>query len=379
MAEGGGDDSQEKTEEPTPRRLEKARDEGQVPRSKELGTMMVLMGGAAGLLLFGGAIGGELKQMFEFNLGLERDHVFDTSQMLQHLGQSAVTAALAITPLLIVLAIAAFLGPVMLGGFLLSGKAVSPQLSRMNPIKGLGRMFSLRSLVELTKSVAKVALVMIIAIAIMDIRTEDLLAISSESPNKATEHTLWTLAWSFFLLSCATIVIAVIDIPFQIHDHQKKMRMTKQEVKDEFKETEGKPEVKQKVRQLQQQMAQRRMMEDVPSADVVITNPEHYAVALKYDGKTMAAPLVVAKGADEIATKIMEIAREHRVDVLRTPPLARAVYHSTEIGDSIPEGLYMAVAQVLAYLFQLRQYRRNGGTKPTMPRLPIPDDLRKDE
>lgn len=373
------DSSQEKTEDPTPRRLEKAREEGQVPRSKELATMMVMIGGSAGLLFFGGLIGGSLKQVMEHNFRLERSQIFDTSQMLEHLGDSATTAALALGPLLAILAVAAFLGPILVGGWLVSGKAVSPQLSRMNPAKGLKNMFSMRSLVELTKSVAKVSLVLLIAIAILDLRTEDILAISSESPNRATEHVLWTLGWSFFLLSCATIVIAVIDIPFQLHDHQKKLRMTKQEIKDEFKETEGKPEVKQKVRQLQREMAQRRMMEDVPSADVVITNPEHYAVALQYDGQSMAAPIVLAKGTDEIAVKIMEIARENRVDVLRTPPLARAVYHNTQIGEAIPEGLYMAVAQVLAYLFQLRQYRRRGGKKPVMPRLPIPSDLRRDE
>lgn len=373
------DSSQEKTEDPTPRRIEKAREEGQVPRSKELATMMVMIGGSAGLLFFGGMIGGALKQVMEHNFRLERSQIFDTSQMLEHLGESATTAALALGPLLAILAVAAFLGPILVGGWLVSGKAVSPQISRMNPAKGLKNMFSVRSLVELTKSVAKVSLVLLIAIAILDMRTEDLLAISSESPNRATEHVLWTLGWSFFLLSCATIVIAVIDIPFQIHDHQKKLRMTKQEVKDEFKETEGKPEVKQKVRQLQREMAQRRMMEDVPKADVVITNPEHYAVALQYDGQSMAAPVVLAKGTDEIAVKIMEIARENRVDVLRTPPLARAVYHNTQIGEAIPEGLYMAVAQVLAYLFQLRQYRRRGGKKPVMPRLPIPSDLRRDE
>ena len=373
------EDSQEKTEDPTPRRLEKAREEGQVPRSKELGTMMVMISGSAGLLFFGGVIGGALKEAMRHNFKLERGHIFDTGQMLEHLGESAQTVALSLGPLLAILAVAAFLGPVMVGGWLVSGKAVSPQISRMNPAKGLKNMFSMRSLIELVKSVAKVSLVLLIALAILDLRTEDLLAIASESPNKATEHVLWTLGWSFFLLSCATIVIAVIDIPFQLHDHQKKLRMTKQEVKDEFKETEGKPEVKQKVRQLQREMTQRRMMEDVPQADVVITNPEHYAVALQYEGQSMAAPIVVAKGTDEIAAKIMEIAREHKVDVLRTPPLARAVYHNTDIGEPIPEGLYMAVAQVLAYLFQLRQYRRHGGKRPVMPRLPIPSDLRRDE
>lgn len=378
MAEDS-ESSQEKSEEPTPRRLEKAREEGQVPRSKELATMMVMICGSAGLLIFGGLIGGTLKQIFQFNFALERGKVFDTTYMLNHLGESAINIAIALTPFLAILAVAAFLGPVMVGGWLMSGKAVAPQLSRMSPIKGLKRMFSMRALIELTKSVAKVSLVLGIALAILNARTENLLSISSEAPNAATEHALWTLGWSFFFLSCATIVIALIDVPFQLYDHKKKLRMTKQEVKDEFKETEGKPEVKQKVRQLQREMAQRRMMEDVPKADVVITNPEHYAVALQYDGNTMAAPIVVAKGSDEIAMKIMEIAREHKVDILRTPPLARAVYHNTDIGQAIPEGLYMAVAQVLAYLFQMRQYRSRGGKKPSMPNLPIPEDLRKDE
>jgi len=170
----------------------------------------------------------------------------------------------------------------------------------------------------------------------------------------------------------------MIDVPFQIFDHQKKLRMTKQEVKDEYKDSEGKPEVKGKIRQLQREMSQRRMMQDVPTADVVITNPTHYAVALKYDPDSMGAPMVVAKGADEIAFKIMEIAREHKVELLRTPPLTRAVYHNSDIGDEIPDGLYMAIAQVLAYVFQLRQFRKGRGPKPGMPDLPIPSDLRRD-
>jgi len=373
------DSSQEKSEEATPRRMQKARDDGQVARSKELATMMVLIGGACGLLLFGGLIGGSLKNIMRQNFDLSRDEVFDTTFMLNTLGQSAVDIALAITPLLGILAIAAVAGPLMVGGWLISGKAITPQASRMSFPKGLKRMFSTRSLVELVKSVAKVLLVLIIAIAIMNARTENLLAISASNPRDAMEHVLWTLAWSFFFLACATIVIAVIDVPFQLYDHKKKMRMTKQEVKDEFKDTEGKPEVKGKIRQLQREMAQRRMMENVPSADVVITNPEHYAVALRYDGGTMAAPIVVAKGVDQTAFKIMEIAREHKVEVLRTPPLTRAIYHSTDLDQPIPHGLYMAVAQVLAYLYQMRQYRRQGGDKPRMPNLPIPSDLRKDD
>lgn len=372
------DNSQEKTEEATPRRLEKAREEGQTARSKELATMAVLMAGAGGLLMFGGHLGAALEAIMKDNFVLERATIFDTREMSLQLMAAAKTAALALAPVLAVLLVAAIAGSVSIGGLLFSGKAIAPKFSRMNPIKGLGRMFSTRSLVELVKAIAKVLVVLAVAILILHARTEDLLNIAEESARPAMEHVLWTLGWSFFLLSAATILIALVDVPFQIYDHQKKLKMTKQEVKDEYKDTEGKPEVKGKIRQLQREMAQRRMMADVPTADVVITNPSHYAVALKYDQKRMAAPVVVAKGADQIAFKIMEIAREHKVEVLRTPPLTRAVYHNTDIGEEIPDGLYMAIAQVLAYVFQLRQFRKGHAAKPGMPDFPIPPDLRRD-
>lgn len=372
------DDSQEKTEEATPRRLEKAREEGQTARSKELATMAVLLAGASGLLVFGAGLGRAFANIMRSSFDIERAYLFDTNFMSLHLLDAAQEAATAVAPLLLVLLVAAIVGSIGIGGLLFSGKAITPKFDRLNPLKGLKRMFSLRSLIELVKGVAKVGLVMVLAILILDLRTEDLLSIAEEPAISAMEHVVWTLAWSFFLLSCATIIIAAIDVPFQIYDHHKKLRMTKQEVKDEFKDTEGKPEVKGRIRQLQREMAQRRMMQDVPEADVVITNPTHYAVALKYDQKTMAAPVVVAKGGDEIAFKIIEIAREHRVEILRTPPLTRAVYHNTEVGAEIPDGLYMAIAQVLAYLFQLRQFRRGQGPKPGMPDFPIPSDLRRD-
>ncbi|MCG8516745.1 MAG: flagellar type III secretion system protein FlhB [Pseudomonadales bacterium] len=378
MAEDSDDSSQEKTEEATPRRLEKAREEGQTARSRELATMAVLIVGAGGLLVFGASMGEAFANIMRNSFDIERDTIFDTSQMSTQLLAAAEEATLAVAPLLVLLLVAAIAGSIGIGGLLFSGKAIMPKLNRMDPIKGLKRMFSTRSLIELVKGIAKVGLVMVVAILILDLRTEDLLSIAEEPPVPAMSHVVWTLGWSFFLLSCATILIAVIDVPFQIYDHQKKLRMTKQEVKDEFKDTEGKPEVKGRIRQLQREMAQRRMMQDVPDADVVITNPSHYAVALKYDQATMAAPIVVAKGADDVAFKIMEIAREHRVDVLRTPPLTRAVYHNTEVGGEIPDGLYMAIAQVLAYLFQLRQFRRGQGAKPGMPDFPIPRDLRRD-
>lgn len=372
------DNSQEKTEEATPRRLEKSREDGQTARSKELATMAVLIAGAGGLLMFGSQLGAAMEAIMRDAFTLERSAIFDTRHMSIQLMASAKEAAWALAPIFLLLLVAAVAGSIGIGGLLFSGKAIAPKLNRMDPIKGLGRMFSMRSLIELVKAIAKVGLVMAVAIFILNVRTEDLLAIAEESSVPAMEHVLWTLGWSFFVLSCATIVIAMIDVPFQIFDHQKKLRMTKQEVKDEYKDSEGKPEVKGKIRQLQREMAQRRMMQDVPTADVVITNPTHYAVALKYDPDSMGAPMVVAKGNDETAFKIMEIAREYKVEILRTPPLARAVYHNSDIGDEIPDGLYMAIAQVLAYVFQLRQFRKGRGPKPGMPDLPIPPDLRRD-
>ena len=372
------DGSQEKTEEATPRRLEKAKEDGETARSKELATTAVLMAGAGGLLIFGTHLGAALEAIMRDAFTLERSAIFDMRHMSVQLIASAKAAAWALSPILAMLLVAAIAGSIGIGGLLFSGKSIAPKLSRMNPIKGIGRMFSSRSLIELFKAIAKVGLVLTIAILILQVRTVDLLSISAEPTVPAMEHVLWTLGWSFFLLSCATIIIAVIDVPFQIYDHQKKLKMTMQEVKDEHKDSEGKPEVKGRIRQLQREMSQRRMMQDGPTADVVITNPTHYAVALKYDQNSMAAPMVVAKGGDELAFKIMEIARENKVEILRTPPLARAVYHNSDIGQEIPDGLYMAIAQVLAYVFQLRQFRKGRVDKPTMPNFPIPSDLRRD-
>jgi len=340
--------------------------------------MAVLLAGAGGMLMFGAAIGSSMTNIMRDNFVLERSAIFDTREMANQLLAASEAATWAVAPLLLLMLIAAIAGSIGIGGLLVSGKAIAPKLNRMDPIKGLGRMFSVRSLIELVKAILKVGLVLVVAILILDVRTDDLLSISEEPVREAVEHVAWTLAWSFLILACATIIIAVIDVPFQIYDHQKKLRMTKQEVKDEFKDTEGKPEVKGRIRQLQREMAQRRMMQDVPGADVVITNPTHYAVALKYDQNKMAAPVVVAKGSDETAFKIMEIAREHKVEIMRTPPLTRAVYHNTEVGGEIPDGLYMAIAQVLAYVFQLRQFRKGRGDKPHVPDFPIPSDLRRD-
>lgn len=378
MAEDN-DNSQEKTEEPTPRRLEKAREEGQVPRSKELATAAILMMGTGGLLVSGAHIADTMTRIMRASFALPRAAMYDTHEMGLYMANAAVLAIEALAPLMIFLFIASIAGSIALGGWLLSAKALAPKFSRLSPIKGLGRMFSLKSLVELGKAIAKVTVVLFFAIIILRTQTDELLGLSREAVVPAMGHAAQILGWSFFFLSCTMLLIVAVDVPFQIYDHQKNLKMTKQEIKDEFKDTEGKPEVKSKVRQLQREMSQRRMLQDVPEADVVITNPTHYSVALRYQPDKDSAPILLAKGGDQIALKIREIAKANDVEIVEAPPLARAVYYHSEIGQEIPSGLYMAVAQILAYVFQLKQFRRRASARPTMPDFPIPDDLRRDE
>lgn len=371
------DSAQEKTEEATSRKLEKARDEGQVPRSKELITTSVLLAGTLGLLVFGGHLSREISSVMAYNFSISRETVFDTNMMLAHLGVSMSRAILALAPIFLVLVIAAIAGPIGLGGWLMSAKSLAPKFSRIDPISGLKRMFSLKSLVELVKSIGKIAVVMATAYMILATIKAPLLRLSQEPVELGMRHGLQMCLIAAIILSVSTLLIVLIDVPFQVWDHAKKMRMSRQEVKDEMKETEGKPEVKGKIRQLQQEIAQRRMMESVPEADVVITNPSHYSVALKYNPDKMETPLLLAKGIDHVALKIREIAKLNGIDFIESPVLARAIYHTTELDQEIPQGLYMAVAQVLAYVFQLREYRKGKGDKPRYPgRLNIPEDMR---
>lgn len=379
MAEGGEDSSQDKSEEPTAKRIEKSKEEGQVPRSKELNTTVILMVGSGGLLMYGSELGNAIKNIMVSSFSLPREAIFDTRQMGLYMVNAAIEASTVLLPLLLALFFSSILGSIALGGWLLSAKAMAPKFSRMSILKGLKRMFALKALVELLKAVAKVSVVLFFAVLILNAQTDELLGLSQESVILAMTHAVQILGWSFFYLSCTMIVIAMADVPFQIYDHHKNLKMTKQEVKDEYKDTEGKPEVKGRIRQLQREVAQRRMMADVPEADVVITNPTHYAVALRYKPEQDAAPVLLAKGNDQTALKIREIAKANGVEIVSAPPLARSVYHHSEIGQEIPSGLYMAVAQILAYIFQLKQFRRRVIAKPDMPDFPIPEDLRSDE
>ncbi|HDY8109019.1 TPA: flagellar biosynthesis protein FlhB, partial [Vibrio vulnificus] len=274
--------------------------------------------------------------------------------------------------------VAAAIGSAGVGGISFSVEAATPKLSKMNPLSGIKRMFGLQSWVELIKSILKVALVTGVAIYLIQASQEDLIQLSLDVYPQNIFHALDILLNFVLLISCSLLIVVAIDIPFQIWQHADQLKMTKQEVKDEYKDTEGKPEVKGRIRMLQREAAQRRMMADVPTADVIVTNPEHFSVALRYKQNSDRAPVVVAKGTDHMAMKIREVAREHDISIVPAPPLARALYYSTELEQQIPDGLFTAVAQILAYVFQLKQYRKRGGHRPKLKDydLPIPPDLR---
>lgn len=372
------DSSQEKTEEPTPRRLEKAREDGQIPRSRELTTTAVVLAGCLGLMYFGAYIAQRLMDVMRFNFNLDRESIFDPSLMFQHLGNSFGDALFSLIPLLAILLVAAIAGPIALGGWLFSAKSLAPKLDRINPLAGLKRMFSVKSLVELVKAIGKILLIIAVAYVLLSFTQDAWLGLAAEEVESAIAHSVTLSIRTAVILAASTIIIAAIDIPFQIHEHTKKLKMSRQDIKDEMKDTEGKPEVKGRIRQLQHEMAQKRMMASVPQADVVITNPTHFSIALKYDPATMSTPVVLAKGVDNMAMKIREIARLNNIEFVEAPLLARAIYHTTEIDDEVPQGLYVAVAQVLAYVFQLREFRKGRGQRPDYPRkLEIPPDMRK--
>jgi len=377
MAEDSG---QEKSEEPTPKRLQDAKDKGDVARSKELATTILLLAAAAASLMFGGMLADTMAGVMEFNFKLDRQAVFDPGLMFTHLGHSIKEAFSSLLLFFLVMLVAAVVGPIALGGWNLSFKAMMPKLSRIDPLAGIKRMFSLKALLELFKALAKFLVVGSLSFLVLITTKDALFSLGVQDVVPAMSHAVELVAWAFLIMSCTMILIALIDVPFQIYDYTKKLKMTLQEVKDEMKNTEGKPEVKGRMRQLQREISQRQMMSAVPEADVVITNPTHYSVALKYDQTGGGAPFMVAKGADFVALKIREIAEAHEIPVLSSPALARAIYYSTELEEEIPSGLFKAVAEVLAYVFQLKRHKSAQGPAPKSlsDDLSIPDDLKHD-
>ena len=378
MAES--ESGQDKSEDPTDKRKREAREKGEIARSKDLNTVIVMIVGAGGLLAFGGSMAEMMMHLMRDNFTITREALMDERSMSLMLLVSGKAALASIMPLLISLAIASLIGPISLGGWLFAPGSMAPKFGRLNPLAGLKRMVSPHALVELLKSFGKFFIVLTVAVVVLSKDKKDLVAIAHEPMEMAVAHSLQLVGWSTLYMAFGLLIIAAIDVPVQLYQARQKLLMTKQEVRDEHKDNEGRPEVKGRIRQLQREMSQRRMMAAIPEADVIITNPTHYAVALKYDADKGGAPVLLAKGTDFIALKIREIAAQHQILLLESPALARSIYYSTELEEEIPAGLYLAVAQVLAYVYQIRQFQAGRGKRPDPLNdvSPIPPDLRRD-
>ena len=366
----------EKTEPASPRRLEKAREEGQVARSRELVTFVMLSTGLGCLFSTGELMAGHLGSALRNGLQFERASAFDASHMMVQAGSAVLHALQALVPLLAAMLVAALVAPMLLGGWLLSAKSLAPNFSKLNPIAGIARMFSTETLAELVKTIVKSLLVGTISWWVISGNLSAIMALMSEPVHEALSHTLQLVARSCTLIIGSLLLVAAIDVPYQLWSHHRKLRMSREDLRQEQKESDGDPQVKAQIRRQQQQMAKRRMMAEVPKADIIVTNPTHFAVALKYSDKEMRAPRVIAKGTDLVAMRIRALAEEHKIPVLEAPPLTRALYRHTQLGAEIPVDLYAAVAEVLAWAYQLHRQSKEGGAVPPAPKnLPVPEAL----
>ncbi|MFK7828940.1 MAG: flagellar biosynthesis protein FlhB [Congregibacter sp.] len=365
---------QERTEEPTERRLQESRKKGQVPRSKELNVMLSLLFAVGGLWTLGGTLVDQMFLVTVTGFSVDREILFNAELIPMHFMRMVSEAVLAIMPFLAVTVVAALAGPLLMGGWSFSPQAMAFKLEKLDPIKGMGRLFSAKSLLELLKALLKFTVLLAVTYGLLMFFEREILGLTAFTPDQASSRVITMLLTTLLVLSATMLLIVVFDVPFELWNHTRQLKMTRQEIRDEMKETDGRPEVKQRIRNMQREISQRRMMQDVPTADVVITNPTHFAVALSYSDQS-GAPRVVARGKDLIALQIRTIAREHNVPVYEEPPLARALYGSTEVGDEIPEALYLAVARVLAYLFQLRSARPTEYV-PRPTSIEMPDEFK---
>lgn len=368
--ESGFDD---KTEQATPRRLEKAREEGQIARSRELTTFLMLLAGTLVIWFSGSWIAEKLAEAIRLGMSFNRERALDSKVAGEYFLMIGTTGLMALAPVLVCLAAVAILAPAALGGWLFTPKNLMPKFSRLNPVAGIKRMFSANALTELVKAFAKAGLVGLVATLYVRSNLEHLSGISQLPLEEAIAQGLAMVGKACLCIAASLIVVVMIDVPYQLISFGNKMKMTKQEVKDEFKEQEGDPKLKGKRRAIQAQMSRSRMMSAVPKANIVITNPTHFSVALLYEDNGVGAPTVVAKGVDEVAMKIRELAREHEVPIMESPELARALYWNVEIDDEIPATLYSAVAELLAYIYKLKLFMRGEVEFPVMPKnLPVP-------
>lgn len=369
--------AQERTEEATPKRKEDSRKKGQVPRSRELNTLTSLLAAGIGMIIFGRQIVDDVSTILSESLSFEVDAAFSDSVIFSKMGDTAIDVLLLLSPLFLLLTLTAIVSPISLGGWVCNFSTLAPKYERVSPVKGLGRIFSAKSLMELLKAIAKLILVTSVTVAVIYQAMDTIFNLPMLPVLQAIDATGSLFIKSFLGFSSVLIIVALIDIPYQIWDHSRQLKMSMQEIKDEMKETEGKPEVKAAIREKQQAFARQRMMSEVPTADVVITNPTHFAVALSYDQSGSGAPKVIAKGRDLVAARIREIARENGVPLFAAPPLARALFSSTDLNQEIPGNLFVAVAQVLAYVFQLKRAVAEHGLAPKPPQnLSIPDEYK---
>ena len=369
------DSDLEKTEAATGKRIERAREDGKVVQSKELAIFIQLMAAIGGLMLMGNYIMDTLLALTRRGFTMDRSAAFDPTMMMSRFMQDTTDAIIAFLPLMLIFVLAAFAAPMLMGSWHFTWKPLTPNFSKFNPISGLKRMVSLNSLMELMKASVKAAIIGSIGAAVIWRYKDELFSLASESLGAGMAHMSDLLFTSALFMVASLILVVLADVPFQLWHYAKGLRMTKEEVKQEAKEMEGDPQIKARVRAAQRAAARKRMMSAVPKADVIVTNPTHYAVALKYEEGQMAAPQIVAKGMGLLAERIMELGQEYAVPVLEAPPLARALYRHAEVGDTVPERLYTAVAEVLAYVYQLRnpEYAVRRPIKPH--HLPVPADM----
>jgi flagellar biosynthesis protein FlhB len=364
----------ERTEEPSQRRLQEARERGQIPRSRELTNFATMIGGSAALVAIGGTVAARLSQLMRRSLSIDEKSLRTTDSMAASLGDACISAVTAILPVFGALICMVLLASVVLGGWNFSSKALTPDFSRLSPLSGIKRLFGLHGVSELAKALLKCLVVSAVCAVIVSSMFGDVLALGGMAPRAAISRGAGLLSWAFVWLCASLALVAIVDVPLQIFQFKRSLRMTRQELRDESKELDGRAETKQRIRQMQQTLARRRMMHKVPAADVLIVNPTHFAVALKYDPKKMRAPVVLAKGVDLVAQNIRRIAEEHRVPVFESPKLARALYRSTDLNKEIPSGLYAAVAQILSYIFRVRTLNPTIAARVVRPNPTVGDE-----
>ena len=365
------DESQEKTEEPTARRLSKAREEGQIARSTEVTIAASVISVAIYIYLFGSSLLGNVANIFAQGLVFDSLAVLEPQVAAGRLADAMIEALFSILPILVLTGVVVLVCSGLIGGYNFSWKSLQPKASKFNPIAGFKRMFGIQALVNLGKSIAKFLLVGGVTYLLIDASIAEFAEISLMALEPGLTVSASILTTAFLVASSTLIIIALIDAPYQVYQHNQKMKMSLKEVKDERKDTEGSPEVKQRIRQKQREVSAARMLEAIAEADVVITNPEHFAVALAYDPSSEDPPKVVAKGTDLMAERIRERAGEEGVPLFQSPVLARALFFTTEIEAFIPEPLFEAVAQVIAYIFNINSINRSSNLRDKpVPRVP---------